>query len=74
MDVSGEPYTPPALISVKEPKMFLEYEVGWGSRAGLDTKEKKKNLLRLPGTMNLQLSSPNIATVPTELFGHVTAL
>jgi hypothetical protein len=42
MDVSGQPYTPPALISVKEPEMFLEYEVGWGSRAGLDTVEKRK--------------------------------
>jgi hypothetical protein len=37
MDVSGLPYTPPALISVKEPQVLLEYEVRWGPVAGLDT-------------------------------------
>jgi len=42
MDVTGQPYTTPALISVKEPQMLLKYEVGWVLRAGLDTVEKSK--------------------------------
>jgi len=40
--VCGQPYIPPALISVKEPEMLLEYEVGWCPRAGLDTVERRE--------------------------------